>query len=51
LMYCANADQYLPEALEKDGYELSARFMPIAELGELSLLPSEQFYLQQALQP
>jgi ADP-ribose pyrophosphatase YjhB (NUDIX family) len=45
LVYVARAGSYLPEAREKDGYELASGFFPIERVRMLSLRATQRVFL------
>jgi 8-oxo-dGTP pyrophosphatase MutT (NUDIX family) len=49
LVYTADAIQYHPADRQSTGYELSAQFLPLAEVEALPLFASEQLLLRQAV--
>ena len=49
VVYAAQARRFDPDGRETDGYELGAKFQPIAEVQRLPLLPSERVFLSAAL--
>jgi 8-oxo-dGTP pyrophosphatase MutT (NUDIX family) len=49
LIYTAEATHHHPAARHTSGYELSAEFLPLADVQALPLFPSEQVLLTQAL--
>ena len=49
LVYVATAVAYRPEAMEQDGYELGAEFVPLSAITQVALQENEQLFLQAAL--
>jgi 8-oxo-dGTP pyrophosphatase MutT (NUDIX family) len=49
LVYCAHAQQHLPEARELDGYEIETKFIPTTEALGLPLMPSDHMWLRTVL--
>ncbi len=49
LVYVASAVTYCPEAMEQDGYELGAEFVPLNEIAQVALMENERLFLQTAL--
>lgn len=49
LVYVAQAVRYQPEAREQGGYELSAEFVSLTQIGPIPLLESDRLFLQAAL--
>ncbi|HZR43758.1 MAG TPA: NUDIX domain-containing protein [Ktedonobacteraceae bacterium] len=50
LIHAAQADQYIPEAMQEDIYVLDSSFHPVTNLQSFQLAASDQHYLQAALQ-
>ncbi len=49
LVYVATAVAYRPEAIEQDGYELGAEFVPLTQITQVALMENERLFLQAAL--